>query len=117
MSGCNSDHLIQTGNKVAAFNSLLKTSKSPVIVFFYSKNCGHCHTLMPYFEKYRALCTSKRLPLVLIMVCAETAPEILESRGIDAFPQIFIYKNNMKVDEVVGANVEKLDEVFKKYFL
>jgi thioredoxin-like negative regulator of GroEL len=37
------------------------------------------------------------------------------NQGIKAMPSFFIYKNGKKVDELVGASAEMLEELIKRF--
>ena len=48
-------------------------------------------------------------------VDVDEIPDVAQEYGIRAMPTFLIFKDGEKIDEVVGANAIKLEEVIKKH--
>jgi thiol-disulfide isomerase/thioredoxin len=112
---CDSDAVIFTGgDKVGAFKALLASSgNTPVFAFFYSETCGHCQTLMKYFQAYRRECQAKKAKAAIIFISGSTAPELFREYGIGPVPHTMIFRNGEKKKEIIGANVPALRCAFR----
>jgi len=78
----------------------LENARSPLVVAFLSKNCGHCHKLKPILEK---ACTSHPvIPIVAIDISEPINQPILRRYPIEAIPTILKFKNGSVVDEYRG---------------
>ena len=88
------------------------TSGKLVIVDFYADWCGPCKNIAPKYEEL-----SKKYPNVdFCKVNVDENEETSEKQAISAMPTFRVYKGATKhVDEVVGANIEKLEELIKKH--
>jgi thioredoxin-like negative regulator of GroEL len=117
MASCNSDALVVTGNaktRLAALKKLITGSGStPVVVFFYSPTCPHCHTLDAAFQKYRVKCAEQKADTIMIIVNQQTSPELFTAYKVDSFPQVMVYKNGKRVSHVMGADLPALACAFK----
>jgi len=111
---CDSDSIVATG-KMQTFKKFLASAGStPIFAFFYSPSCGHCITLKRHFDTYRSKCQSSKQKVIIIYINKETASEIFQHYNITSWPQVMIFKNNKKIDHIIGADVEKLQYAFKK---
>lgn len=117
MASCNSDALVVTGDKktrLAALKKLTTGSGSvPVIVFFYSPSCPHCHTLDEAFQRYRAQCIQQKADVIMVIVNQQTSPELFETYKVTSFPQVMVYKNGKRISHIVGADLPALACAFK----
>ncbi len=78
------------------------------IIFFYAIWCGPCEKIAPQFKKL----SLENSNLNFYQVDNEETAIVC---GISAMPTFQFYKNGQKIDELVGANKEKLEEMINKY--
>ncbi|KAJ3206358.1 hypothetical protein HDU67_008230 [Dinochytrium kinnereticum] len=86
-----------------AFNSLIKENK--VVLDFYATWCGPCRVIAPKIEKF----AEKYTTIAFAKLDVDEVPDIAEKSGIRAMPTFHIYKDGVKVAEVVGADPVKLE--------
>jgi thioredoxin 1 len=53
--------------------------------------------------------------MFFINLDVDEVPDVAEKAEVRAMPTFQIYKNGVKVEEVVGANPAKLEQAIKKY--
>ncbi|KAL3810906.1 hypothetical protein ACHAXA_008756 [Cyclostephanos tholiformis] len=84
---------------------LMEQSKEKlVVVDFTASWCGPCRMVAPEFEKM-----SKEFPnVIFVKVDVDAQQGIMQECGINCMPTFQYYKGGVKVDEVVGANVQSL---------
>ena len=82
-----------------------------VIVDFTATWCGPCKMISPVFAELSTKYTS----IKFLKVDVDELEEVSAKAGIEAMPSFFVYKNGIKVDELVGASSEKLEKLIKKY--
>ncbi|KAL4236038.1 Thioredoxin domain-containing protein 3 [Mactra antiquata] len=85
--------------------------KDPVIVDFTATWCGPCKMIGPKFVEIAKTCQK----LKFIKVDVDDAEEIAAGCGISAMPTFQVFKDGEKVDEMVGADEDKLRELCMKF--
>lgn len=81
----------------AAARALLKRSDKPVLVQFYSPECGVCHVNKKEIEEAAAeLGDSAHV----IRINGETSPKLADELGVEAYPETFIYKNGKVAKQI-----------------
>mmetsp|Transcript_11469 Transcript_11469/g.41988 ORF Transcript_11469/g.41988 Transcript_11469/m.41988 type:complete len:104 (-) Transcript_11469:909-1220(-) len=92
------------------FNTIIKGDK-PVIVDFTASWCGPCKMIAPFFAQL-----AETYPTIeFIKVDVDELDDVAAQCGISAMPTFQVFKGGEKVDEMVGASKEKLEELAKKY--
>ena len=86
-------------------------SKAWYIVDFTAVWCGPCKSLGPVFVKMADEFTN----IEFVKVDVDEAEEIAASQAVSAMPTFKFYKGGAKIDELVGANAEKLKALCAKY--
>ena len=80
-----------------------------VVVDFYADWCGPCVGIAPKIEEM-----DKAMDDVdFLKVNVDTAEEVAQEYKISAMPTFILFKNGEKVDNLTGANAEKLKEKIK----
>eukprot|EP00045_Choanoeca_perplexa_P021778 m.7289 g.7289 ORF g.7289 m.7289 type:complete len:103 (+) comp8787_c0_seq1:116-424(+) len=87
------------------------TASGVVAIDFTATWCGPCKMIGPKFEEFSKTYTNVTCYKLDVDENADAAAEA----GISAMPTFFFYKDGVKVDELVGANVAGLEDLFKKY--
>lgn len=93
------------------FDELIKSDSKVVLVDFHATWCGPCKMIAPKLEEFAA----KFANLLVLKVDVDELAEVAESCAVSAMPTFHFYKNGEKVDELVGANADKLEELIKKH--
>jgi thioredoxin 1 len=87
------------------FNALMETSKSKLVVFDFTATwCFPCQSIGPIFYAL----SEEYANVEFVKVDVDKAPEVKALCGIHAMPTFQFFKNGEVVEEVVGANQEKL---------
>lgn len=99
--------LLQKMNKLATFQSLLKTpEKKLTIIDFQAQWCGPCRMMKPHWEQLQ----SKYSQIKFYEVDVDENPEIAKECDVSAMPTYILLKNGKVVDKLVGANPHLLRE-------
>lgn len=114
-------HAQQGGNQlVTHINSetqfmdiLHKSPKDKLIVIdFFATWCGPCKMVAPEFERFAQLYKDRAM---FIKVDVDRHKTISQRQNISAMPTFQFYKGGVKVDEMRGANVRKLEDLITKH--
>ena len=97
-------------NDKSEFDALIAGDKV-VAVDFTAVWCGPCKMIGPVFVKMADEFTN----IEFVKVDVDEAEEIAASQAVTAMPTFKFYKGGAKIDELVGANAEKLKALCAKY--
>eukprot|EP00897_Mesotaenium_endlicherianum_P005515 jgi/Mesen1/4992/ME000248S04267 len=86
-------------------------SSKAIIVDFSAVWCGPCKIIAPVFVDL----SKKHNNLVFLKVDVDEVQEVAEICKISAMPTFQVFKDGVKVDELVGASREKLEAIVAKY--
>nr|2YOI_A Chain A, LECA THIOREDOXIN [synthetic construct]2YOI_B Chain B, LECA THIOREDOXIN [synthetic construct] len=103
--------VIQVTNK-EEFEAILSEADKLVVVDFFATWCGPCKMIAPFFEELSEEYPDK---VVFIKVDVDEVPDVAAKYGITSMPTFKFFKNGKKVDELVGANQEKLKQMILKH--
>jgi thioredoxin 1 len=88
-------------------------SKEPVIVDFFAEWCGPCKAMAPALDQVATEMAGK---VKVVKIDVDQNPAISAKYGIRAMPTLMAFKDGKKVNENVGALVQKsrLEDWIKK---
>jgi len=96
----------------AEFDELLASTKDQLIVVDFTATwCGPCQRIAPDFAKL----AEENPDCVFIKVDVDENEDTAQACGISAMPTFHFYKNNNKVDEMMGANLDGLKSMVVKH--
>lgn len=85
----------------STYKEMVSESKKDVLLLVYAPWCGHCKSLMPYFEKLAE--ELKDVKDLVIAKIDETANELEGVKKVKGYPTVKFYKG-----EVVGTGKEMI---------
>ena len=90
------------------FDEFTKTGL--VVVDFFADWCGPCKVIAPKFEAL----SQEHKDIKFCKVNVDEAGEISQSSGVRAMPTFHFFKDGVKVADVVGASLEKIEAEIEK---
>jgi thioredoxin 2 len=84
----------------AQFHQWVEQSTIPVLVDFYSPNCGHCHVIAPVLETLARDYAGRLLVFKLDTSMQQKSAARFQIRGV---PTLLFFKGGHMVDQLVGA--------------
>lgn len=86
-------------------DSLIASSKV-LIIFFGSKNCGHCVSMKPVFTTF-----SQQYPSITF-ACVEVTD--VDVQNISAYPTFVFYKNGKVLGTITGADKNGIEKKLRE---
>jgi len=94
------------------FNDTLRNSGDKLVVIdFFATWCGPCQMCAP---QYAALST-KYTNVIFLKVDVDKQRNVAAKCGVRAMPTFMLYKNNTKLTEFSGADMNKLESLILQY--
>eukprot|EP00890_Picochlorum_soloecismus_P004240 jgi/Picsp_1/4817/NSC_02185-R1_thioredoxin h len=82
-----------------------------IIVDFTASWCGPCRVIAPEFERLSTMYST----VIFLKVDVDNVEAVASECGISAMPTFQVFKDGKKIDEMVGASKEKLNDMVAKY--
>jgi len=81
-----------------------------VVIDFMAKWCGPCHQIAPFVEQL----STKYPDVVFLKVDVDELKTVAQECKVTAMPTFQFYKGGAKVEELVGANPNRLEAIIKE---
>ncbi|XP_048140873.1 thioredoxin O2, mitochondrial-like isoform X1 [Rhodamnia argentea] len=113
-SGSSNMHLIKSEEQLNGVLAKIRDESSPAILYFTAAWCGPCRFMSPAIEalneKYPHVTTYK------IDNDQEGIQDKLMELRIDSVPRLHFFSKGQKVDEIVGADIERLKHTMDRLY-
>lgn len=87
-------------------NFLAKNPEKFIFVDFHAKWCGPCKQLGPILCKKAA-----EVGALVLKIDIDQHQNIARAKGISSIPVVYLYKNGVQLDSMVGFNPQQLDRM------
>jgi len=90
---------------------LTEAGDKAVIADFYATWCGPCKMVAPHFLKL----AETHPTIMALKVDVDEVEDIAQDYQIQAMPTFVVFKGGVEVERMMGANKDKMEELFTKY--
>lgn len=95
----------------ATFKAEVEQSKLPVLIDFYSPNCGPCRTTAPHVDKAAQLYKGK---VKVVKINVDTEPGLARKYGITLIPTLIIVnKGKILATEIGGKSLAEIEKMLE----
>jgi len=102
-------HSIATEDELAVL--LEEAGSRLVVVDYFADWCGPCKKIAPVFHDLARKAGSK---VVFAKVDVDQARELSAAQGVKSMPTIQFFRNGKQVDQIVGADKQRLKELVQR---
>ncbi|XP_018585389.1 thioredoxin b [Scleropages formosus] len=97
-----------------AFDKAMKDAGDQlVVVDFTAEWCGPCQSIAPHYKSMSEHLDNRNV--VFLKVDVDEVQELAALCGIKCMPTFQFYRHGKKIDEFVGSNKDKLQEMVEKH--
>lgn len=94
--------------------SVIEASKEKLVVLdCFATWCGPCKMISPVMVELSN--KSDYADAAYIKIDVDESPDVAQELGVRAMPTFYFFKGGQQVDQLVGANPAKLEELIKKH--
>eukprot|EP00013_Stygamoeba_regulata_P023087 CAMPEP_0177649036 /NCGR_PEP_ID=MMETSP0447-20121125/11153_1 /TAXON_ID=0 /ORGANISM="Stygamoeba regulata, Strain BSH-02190019" /LENGTH=105 /DNA_ID=CAMNT_0019151729 /DNA_START=144 /DNA_END=461 /DNA_ORIENTATION=- len=104
--------MVKEVKDIAEFRTIIADAGDKlVMVDFFAVWCGPCKRIAPKIDEFAATYPD----VVFIKVDVENVEEAAAEAKVSAMPTFVFYKNGNRIDDLVGADPNKLEDLIKKH--
>lgn len=103
--------VINSKNEWVAKLEAAKAEGKAVIVDFFAEWCGPCKQIAPVYEAL----SNETPSMYFLKLNVDDVEDLAAECKVSAMPTFQVYKDNVKVDEMIGASKDKLTALVAKY--
>ncbi|XP_014206140.1 thioredoxin [Copidosoma floridanum] len=109
-----SEHKVKIISNVAELEETLKNAGDKLVVIDFSATwCGPCKMIKP---KYEELSLKEEMQNVIFLsVDVDEAEDVAMAYQIESMPTFVFLRDNKKLEQFSGANLDKLSDTIKKH--
>lgn len=92
------------------FEAFTETPQSPTLEYYYMKQCPHCNTFNPEWEKVEAKLAASKPVVNTKKIDIDENQELAKANGVNGAPTLLFIKDGVKKEYSGERNVESIVE-------